>query len=71
MSFPESLNDVCPSCCERFCAPDERYCSNCLMFHEEIDERDCPACGSALSLDGSCVCPLGPSGDPYWVDKRR
>ena len=65
------MNEICGLCEERFVVAGFRHCSNCLVFVEEIDERDCPACGSALGLDGSCTCDLGPTGDPYWVDWRK
>lgn len=63
---------ICNTCQERFAVDGFRHCQNCLMYVEEIDERDCRACGSALGLDGGCVCDLGPTGDAsYWVDRRR
>ena len=61
------MTAICQTCEERFAAPGERHCNNCLMYVEEIDERDCPVCGSALGMDGSCLCDLGPAGDPYWI----
>lgn len=61
------LAPICESCQERFAADGYSHCNNCLMYVEEEGERDCPACGSALGMDGSCLCDLGPAGDAYWI----
>jgi predicted amidophosphoribosyltransferase len=66
-----TVDKLCSTCQERFSVEGERHCGNCLMFVEEIDERDCPACGSALDWTGACLCDLGPDGDSsYWVRVR-
>lgn len=56
---------LCEWCQERFALEGIHTCDLC-QIHDE--DRDCPACGSELNYDGSCLCDFGsnPDDTQWW-----
>lgn len=62
---------LCDFCGERFALEGQRTCFGCSI-HDEDDSRYCGACGSALGLDGACLCDLGDARAPdTWKGKSH